>query len=89
MCLVWCAGGLRQGQYVTVRVQQVADALAPRPLPQAVEQPAAAVRRAGQDRRSIAAAKVELASLAVARADLAIQQRLYVRAGHEPERCPA
>jgi len=39
--------GSCQGQDVTVRVEQVAGALAPRPVPQAVQEPAAAIRGAG------------------------------------------
>jgi hypothetical protein len=36
-CFVRRPGGHRQGQDVTVRVQQVTGALAPRPVPQAIE----------------------------------------------------
>jgi DNA-binding IclR family transcriptional regulator len=82
-------GGLRQCQHVPVGIQQVGGALAPRPVPQAIEQPAAAVHRPRQGRRGVVAAKVELASLAGAHADLAGQERLHVSAGHEPERCAA
>ena len=64
---------------MAVRVERVADPLAPRPVPQAIEPLAAGGGRAVQRGGRISAAQVKLTPLAGAAADLPGQEPPYRR----------